>query len=185
MANKKKVAVSKKTQDSDIAKELEEKIAKMEQDRNAKTDAAKKQLIDMLEVTAAKYLTATGVAEALRVLRFTHGENGPRVMLGDAAALARKMSGVAAHMMEVAEDLAPYEMDNLCNGFYTEDYATKAADVKYGSSNFELAYEMMCIDLCRNVGGAAEDMVGFCTRVDEEIESTKKALEEALAEKAE
>lgn len=171
------------TQKDEMIKELKEKISKMEEDRNSKCDAAKKQLIDMLDVTSAKYRTATGVAEAMRVLRFAHGENGQRVLLQEAAHLARTMSGVAAKMKEKADNLAPFEMDNLCNGFYDEDYATKASDVKQGSSLLDLAFEMMCIDLCRNVGGAAEDMVGFCTRVDEEIEATKKALAEAEAEK--
>lgn len=188
MTNRKKSADSKKiskVETGDIVAELEDKIAKMEADREAKCTAAKTQLVDMLEVTADKYRTATGVAEALRVLRFTHGENGPRVLLGDAALLAVKMAGVAANMAEHAKERAPYEMDKLCDGYYDNDLASKAADIKKGVSSFELAFEMMCIDLCRNVGGAAEDMAEFCRRSDEEILSTKKALEEAKAAKAE
>ena len=37
---------------------------------------------------------------------------------------------------------------------------------------------MMRIDLCRNVGGIAEDIVEFVKRVDKEIEDTEKAIEE-------
>ena len=151
--------------------ELESKIEKMKADKETKCEAAKKQLIDMLGVTADKYRTATGVAEALRVLRFAYGEQYDA--FEDAASLARELCNTTDAMQATASLLDPNEMDSLCEGFYDPDFASNKNIIGY-----ELAKEMMRIDLCRNVGSAAEDMVSFVKRVDEEIEATKKAIED-------
>ena len=162
-------------EDKMTIKELEDKIKSMKEDKEKKCKAAKEQLIDMLEVTADKYRTATGTAEALRVLRFVQGEN--RAIVYDANNLAQSMAGVAEKMVEKAKSLPYAEMDNLCDGFYEKDFkSSNAAD---------LAYEMMKIDLCRNVGGAAEDMVEFIKRVQEEIDQTGEELKKLRAKEKE
>lgn len=155
--------------DEQIA-ELEEKIEKMIEDRDAKCKAAKEQLVEMIDITKDKYRTATGVAEALRIIRFVDVHGGDHSKeLDDAHDLAIQMAGVCWNMSEKAQSLDYNEMDKLCDGFYNKSFA---------GGDDDLAYEMMKIDLCRNVGGAAEDMVEFWKHVQEEIDDTCKALDE-------
>lgn len=161
-----------KTEKQQAVEEMGEKLRKMVEDKDAKCKAAKEQLVSMLEVTADKYRTATGVAEALRVLRFVHGENGATIE--DAMSLAKAMAEEATAMAKKAKAV-PYEkMEILCDGFYDKDFVSSEEPM--------LAFEMMRIDLCRNVGGAAEDMVSFCKRVQEEIDETVRALDELQSE---
>ena len=162
--------------DTQVAiEELEHTYDKMLKDKEDKLAEAKKQLIDMIEVTVDKYRTATGTAEALRVMRFTAGED--KCYIKEANELAHDMAMECFKMAKKASKLKPEEMDKLCDGFYEKNFGTISAR--------DLAFEMMRIDLCRNVGGSAEDMVGFVARIDEEIEKTKEKLAELKAEKAE
>ena len=74
-------------------------------------------------------------------------------------------------MAAKAKELDPSEMDKLCDGFYD-------TNLKFSTDDWiRLAKEMMCIDLCRNVGDAAVDMVSFVNRVDEEINDTQAELD--------
>ena len=158
-------------EDKMTIKELEDKIKSMKEDKEKKCKAAKEQLINMLEVTVDKYRTATGTAEALRILRFAKGDD--KVPIDTAVELAYEMSSITNAMMNKAKDLSYGEMDKLCDGFYNKEYKS--------DSYFTLAYEMMCIDLCRNVGGAAEDMVEFIKRVESEIDQTGEELKKLRA----
>ena len=165
-------------EDKMTIKELEDKIKGMKEDKEKKCKAAKEQLVDMLEVTVDKYRTATGTAEALRVMRFVYGENvndcAPTVFVCLANELAREMAGVTQDMVEKAKKLSYANMDQLCDGFYNKDFEIdEDADALY-----DLCVEMMKIDLCRNVGGAAEDMVEFIKRVEADIDDTGKQLKE-------
>ena len=162
--------------DDQIA-ELEDKLDKMDEDREAKCKAAKEQLIEMIDITKDKYRTATGVAEALRVIRFVDVYDGDHVKELDIAHdLAIQMAGVCWEMSEKAKSLDYNVMDKLCDGFYNKSFA---------GSDDSLAYEMMKIDLCRNVGGAAEEMVEFWKHVQEEIDDTCRVLDELEKSKEE
>ena len=151
--------------------ELEKKLSMMVEDSGNKCKAAKEQLCEMLDITVSKYRTATGTAEALRVLRFVAGENGGDI--STANKLAKEMAQIASSMASKAKSLDPQNMDTLCDGFYDKDFTASNDNSK---SEYNLAREMMCIDLCRNVGGTAEDMVEFIARVQEEISATEEAL---------
>lgn len=164
-------------------KELEDKIAGMKADKEKKCKLAKDQLIEMLEVTVDKYRTATGTAEALRVMRFVYGENTsdliPAIFVCVANELAREMASITQEMAEKAKKLSYANMDQLCDGFYDKDLELdedNGSDVLY-----VLCMEMMKIDLCRNVGGTAEDMVEFIKRVEADIDDTGKQLKELKA----
>ena len=170
-------------------KELEQKLAGMKKDKEAKCKFAKEQLIEMLKVTVDKYRTATGTAEALRVLRFVVGDD--EVNLTWANRLAWDMAVETDRLRKKAEKLAYAEMDKLCDGFYERefklvypDYSNddEVADIETDHL-YQLAFEMMRIDLCSNVGASAEDMVEFVKRVHEEIDATGKKLKELKAEK--
>lgn len=161
-------------------KELEEKLKGMKEDKLAKCKAAKKQLVEMLKVTVDKYRTATGTAEALRVLRFAKGDDNVPILMANT--LAYDMAGEADRMRKKAEKLDYVKMDTLCDGFYEKDF-----DMDEGEDGvsyyYSLAFEMMRIDLCRNVGGSAEDMVEFIKRTQEEIDATGEELKKLKAKK--
>ena len=159
--------------DKILIKELEDKIASMKKDKEAKCKSAKKQLIDMLDITMNKYLTATGTAEALRLLKFIFGED--ECHINEANNMAQSMAEEVEAMKEKADTLSYADMDKLCEGFYEQvfEYNNSLSNFQNG---INLAYEMMRIDLCRNVGGAAEDMVAFIKRVQEEIDTCGEEL---------
>ncbi len=168
-------------------KELEERIASMKEDKEKKCKSAKEQLINMLEITVDKYRTATGTAEALRTLRFVVGSD--EVNLSLANRLAWDMAVETSKMKDKADSLAYAEMDKLCDSFYEKEFKISypdhysnddLADIEFDHL-YKLAFEMMRIDLCRNVGGAAEDMVEFIKRTQEEIDACGEKLKELKA----
>ena len=165
----------KLTIDDRIAiKELEDKIASMKADKEKKCKAAKEQLIEMLSVTVDKYRTVTGTAEALRIVQFLNQDN-LGYDLTWANKLAWDLAVEADRMREKAESLNYAEMDQICDGFYEKEFKLDSPKV------YDVAFEMMRIDLCRNVGGAAEDMVEFIKRVEEEIDACGEKLKELKA----
>lgn len=173
-------------EDKMTIKELEDKIKSMKEDKEKKCKAAKEQLIDMLEVTVDKYRTATGTAEALRVLRFTIGHDD--VDLSWASRLAWDMAVEADKIREKAKKLSYAEMDKLCDGFYEKEFKVEPDHYYTEAETFaeyDLAFEMMRIDLCRNVGGSAEDMVEFIKRVESEIDQTGEELKKLRAKEKE
>lgn len=147
-------------------KELEDSIESMKADKEKKCSSAKDQLIEMLRVTVDKYRTATGTAEALRTLRFVFGTDDVDLTLANK--LAWDLSYEVQKMIEKAQELSYANMDQLCDGFYDKEFTD--------DNFFKLAFEMMRIDLCRNVGPAAEDMVEFIKRTQEEIDKTGEEL---------
>ena len=162
--------------------ELENKLSQMESDKIYKCEAARDQLVEMLDVTASKYRTVTGTAEALRVVRFIVGDSASfplSLELDLANLLAHDLADDTEKMRKMAEELPYEEMDSICEDFYDSEFVVKAIDPSDLAEAIQrMAHEMMRVDLCRNVGGAAEDMVSFVNRVDEEIEATKEALKE-------
>lgn len=167
--------VKKVREDVEIAQEKFDTIQKMVKDREAKCKAAKEQLVDMLNVTVDKYMTATGVAEALRMLRFTYG-NDEFDNMENACALARFMASKCNNMAELAADLEYDKMDEICKDVYDPSFANGDKDL------FDLAKELMTIDLCRNVGPAADDLTSFVKRTNDEIENAQRDLDEFLAQ---
>lgn len=158
--------------------ELKEQYQKMIDDRDKKCDAAKEQLTTMLEITVDKYRTATGAAEALRILRFVKGE--ARAKITEACSLAEELAETAEAMYGKAKNLGCMEMDKLCDEFYIKDFVNEYQSDEYDEDHVEwmLAFDMMRIDLCRNVGGTAEDMVGFVNRTQEELNAISEKIDE-------
>lgn len=177
-----KINNSKPSDKQAMIEEMETKIASMKEDKDAKCKAAKEQLIETLKITADKYRTATGTAEALRVLRFV-AEGRVDLVMFDANELAWDMANQTEEMIERAESLPYHEMDQLCEPFYDKTFIVRAAESDEAAI-YRLAFEMMRIDLCRNVGGAAEDMVGFIKRVEEEIDDVGEELKKLKEEEA-
>lgn len=160
----------------DSIKEIEAKIDGMKKDKEAKCKAAKEQLVEMLSITSDKYLTATGTAEALRVLRFALGSDA-KATIKDAVVLAHELADEALAMATKASETPYDQMDKICEGFYEQNFVLDDGDLMENEDHaFDLAYEMMRIDLCRNVGGAAEDMVEFIKRAQGEVDAMGEEL---------
>lgn len=162
--------------DKKLMQELLDKKESMAVDRIKKLAMAKEQLVEQLKVTVDKYRTATGVMEALRVIRMVMDVDD--VPLAEELSFARdvtaNMIATVSAMTEKAERLGYAEMDELCEGFYDEDFVSK------NFSGIELAEQLMCLDLCRNVGPAAEDIVGFIEKTDAEITDVNREIEKIL-----
>lgn len=163
--------------DEQLAQELVDKLQLMVDDRDKKLKMAKEQLVEQLKVTADKYRTATGVMESLRVLRMVM--NVDDVKLVDELSYARDITAdmiiVVSNMTEKAERLGYAEMSELCEGFYDEDFVSR------DFCAVEIAKQLMCIDLCRNVGPAAEDMACFIEKTQGEINDVKAELDGLVA----
>lgn len=168
------------TIDRQLAQELVDKIQMMVKDRDKKLNMAKEQLIEQLKVTADKYRTGTGVMESLRIMRLVN-DGRPADMaifeeVEQARNLAANMVVNISRLVDKAEKLGHAEMNELCNGEYDTDFISK------GFSAMELCEELMKLDLCRNIGPAAEDMVLFLEKTSDELESTNDELEKLCEE---
>lgn len=162
--------------DEVICQDLVNQLDRMTKDRDKKCASAKEQLIEQLKVTADKYRTATGVMEALRVIRTVFGDHKRvRPSLQDELANSNRLAGdmivEICALAGKAESLGYAEMDKLCDGAYKEDFISN----EY--TPYDLCFELMRLDLCRNIGPAAEDMVGFINRVQEEVNAIHEKLD--------
>lgn len=159
--------VSKKAQD----------IAKMYEDRDKKALGARDHLVSQLNVTSDKYRTANGVMAALQVVRDVLGDVTDYVEeISIAKTAATKAAGIAQAMACKAEIIDPEEMSSLCEGFYDPAFSEGK------SSAIEMIDELMALQLCQNVGAAAEDVEDFCRTADEEIEKAREELKRFCAE---
>ena len=163
---------------NETAKKQAKDIAKMYEDRDKKAVGAKEHLISQLEVTADKYRTANGVMNALGVVRdvFGDGYMGPDEEVAIAKTASKEMAATAIRMSEKAAELDPEEMDQLCDGFYEEDF------VNSRSTAITLVSELLLLQLCQNVGPNAEDISEFCKTADQEIEKAREDLKKFCEE---
>lgn len=156
----------------DVAKEQAKAIAKMYEDRDNKALGAKERLLSQLKVTVQKYRTANGVMSALDTVRTVLGDKGENVYseIQMAQRLAKGLAVVAEKMAKEAEGMVPDEMEGLCDGFYKQDMTTSSVGPE------DLAKQLMILQLCQNVGPAAQDITDFCTTADEEIMKARQSL---------
>lgn len=162
-----------------IINELEEKLKSMEADQKKKLSFAKDQLVEQLSVTADKYCTATGVMEALRVLRAViDGSNGTEDFK-PAFDLAHAMVVETQKMRDKVKKLATSNMDELCDGFYNPNFIAEDHNA------YQISFELMRLDLCRNVGPAADDIKSFLEKTDDEIKDVVNELNKAYKESKE
>ena len=157
----------------DPIEELKQKIESMKKDKEDKCKAAKEQLINQLEITSAKYRTATGTMEALRMLRLVVGDSYNYIFTANKLAIS--MAEEVIRMKEKAEQLPYARMDEICDDFYIKDYKVDECEISE-TDLYDFVFELMRIDLCRNVGASAEDLVEFIKRTQEEIDAVGEQL---------
>lgn len=154
-------------------------IVKMKNAAEEKIENARIHLVDTLEVTAQKYLTANGMMAAIETIRQVIGNADVsfETQTTWAKDIMRALSDSAASMMEKAKVLAVENFDQICEDYYEEDFSARENIIAY-----DLACELMELQLCQNVGPAAQDIIDFKTTSDEEIEKAQAKLDEYLKE---
>lgn len=154
-------------------------IIKMKNAAEEKIENARIHLVDTLEVTAQKYLTANGMMAAIETIRQVIGNADVsfETQTTWAKDIMRALSDSAASMMEKAKVLAVENFDQICEDYYEEDFSAREDIIAY-----DLACELMELQLCQNVGPAAQDIIDFKTTSDEEIEKAQAKLDEYLKE---
>lgn len=154
-------------------------IIKMKNAAEEKIENARIHLVDTLEVTAQKYLTANGMMAAIETIRQVIGNADVsfETQTTWAKDIMRALSDSAASMMEKAKVLAVENFDQICEDYYEEDFSAREDIIVY-----DLACELMELQLCQNVGPAAQDIIDFKTTSDEEIEKAQAKLDEYLKE---
>lgn len=166
-------AVQTKQTPKDTAVELSESIDKMIDQRDEKVEHAREHLIENLEVTADKYLTANGVMASLEMIHSVTGDNFDFVSeIEMAKSVAQFMRVQALKMAEKAKTLPITEFEDLCEGFYDEAFAD------HDGSAQDMICELMTLNLCQNVGPNAKDIVDFFNSANEEIDKSNAELKE-------
>lgn len=152
-------------------------IVKMKNAAAEKIDNARAHLIDTLEITSRKYLTANGMMAAIETIRQVIGNEDVSfsTQVKWAIEIMNALSDAAASMMVKAEELAMEDFDKLCEDYYQANYADRETVTAY-----DLACELMELQLCQNVGPAAQDIIDFKASSDEEIEKAQVKLDEYL-----
>lgn len=153
---------------------IKEKIVK----RDEKLNAAREHLIANISVTSDKYLTANGLMIALDIVRDVVKDSSLPLEkeLELARAAARNVSDIAEELEQKARNLDINEFGNFCEDVYECDFVL--IENTYG----ELIEELLILQLCQNIGPAAQDIADFKTAADEDIEESKQQLNEYCIE---
>lgn len=174
--DRKMEVVSGQAEASEIAEDIETSIKKMVEDRDKKVAGAREHLVSQLKVTSDKYRTANGVMSAYMTIRDIVGTDyiTLSMQLDEAKAIASRMSGIALEMAEKAKTLAIEDLHTLCDDFYDPEFCESFSD---GDEDlFNLAKQLMLLELCQNVGPAAQDVSDFWTTANEEIAKMEAEL---------
>ncbi len=165
--------ITEESNPEDVAKEMATSIRKMYEDRDKKAIGAKERLVKSLGITADKYRTANGVMIALDTVREVIGDNANMTLvdsIATAKSMATKMATIAQDMAEKAEGMEPDSFDMICEGFYDTDFASGDGSIA------DMIEQMLTLQLCQQVGPAAQDIKDFCVSADEEIEKARENL---------
>lgn len=160
------------------AKRRHKEIDSMIDQRADKLVGARTHLIDSLNVTAEKYLTANGLMAALDAVRKVSGDSSDiseNWQIRTAVDLAKKMSAVSLEMAEKAGTIRFEEFDKLCDGFYDKEFVNLDHEKLTVP---EITLELMRLQLCQGVGQNAQDIVDFMQSSDEEVERVFQELQE-------
>ena len=156
------------------AQEMAKTLLKMAEERDDKIGKARDHLVSTLEVTADKYRTANGVMAALDTVRMVVGKDSFEITeeVALAKSLALEMASVTLKLAEAASHTPAEDFDKICDGTYDTDFASGDGSVR------DMVLELMCLNLCQNVGPDAQDVKDFYVTAVEEIEKAQKDLEE-------
>lgn len=159
----------------EVAQDMSADIDKMIDKRDEKVDGARDHLVETLGITREKYLTGSGVMAALQALYEAYGNHeqmGIMALIASAKTITMQLAETCESMAGFARDCELEEFQTFCDGYYDDNFANK--DV---ISPTDLAKEILVLNLCQQVGPAAQDIWDFKVTADEEIMKVWEKLE--------
>ena len=157
-----------------LVAELKVRREKMIADEEKKIESACSQLKNEIDITARKYMTATGVITAYSFIRDVVGNLvDPNQHIVMAQRIAEELASTCSNLGDKFDNTDVQDFDKLCDDMYDHEFVTKI-----GVTLEEFAQELAVMQMCQNFGPKADDIKQFKARADEEI----AAVDEKIAE---
>ena len=161
-----------------LVAELKVRREKMIADEDKKIESACSQLKNEIDITARKYLTATGVITAYSFIRDVVGNLvDPNQHIVMAQRIAEELSSMCSNLAVKFDSIDVKDLDKLCDDMYDHEFITKI-----GVTVEEFAQELAVMQMCQNFGPKADDIKQFKARADEEIEAVDAKIAELIEE---
>lgn len=159
-----------------LVAELKVRREKMVADEEKKIESACSQLKNEIDITASKYMTATGVITAYSFIRDVVGNLvDPNQHIVMAQRIAEELASTCSNLADKFENTDVQNLDKLCDDMYDHEFVTKI-----GVTLEEFAKELAVMQMCQNFGPKADDIKQFKARADEEIASVDAKIAELI-----
>lgn len=159
-----------------LVAELKVRREKMVADENKKIESACSQLKNEIDITASKYMTATGVITAYSFIRDVVGNLvDPNQHIVMAQRIAEELASTCRDLADKFDSTDVKDFDKLCDDMYDHEFVTKI-----GVTLEEFAQELAVMQMCQNFGPKADDIKQFKVRADEEIADVDAKISELI-----
>lgn len=159
-----------------LVAELKVRREKMVADEDKKIESACSQLKNEIDITARKYLTATGVITAYSFIRDVVGNLvDPNQHIVMAQRIAEELASMCSNLAAKFDSIDVKDLDKLCDDMYDHEFITKI-----GVTVEEFAQELAVMQMCQNFGPKADDIKQFKARADEEIAAVDAKIAELI-----
>jgi hypothetical protein len=159
-----------------LVAELKVRREKMVADEDKKIESACSQLKNQIDITARKYLTATGVITAYSFIRDVVGNLvDPNQHIVMAQRIAEELASMCSNLAAKFDSIDVKDLDKLCDDMYDHEFITKI-----GVTVEEFAQELAVMQMCQNFGPKADDIKQFKARADEEIAAVDAKIAELI-----
>lgn len=159
-----------------LVAELKVRREKMVADEDKKIESACNQLKNEIDITARKYLTATGVITAYSFIRDVVGNLvDPNQHIIMAQRIAEELASTCSNLADKFDSTDVQDLDKLCDDMYDHEFITKI-----GVTVEEFAQELAVMQMCQNFGPKADDIKQFKARADEEIAAVDAKIAELI-----
>lgn len=159
-----------------LVAELKVRREKMVADEDKKIESACSQLKNEIDITARKYMTATGVITAYSFIRDVVGNLvDPNQHIVMAQRIAEELASTCRNLGAKFDSTDVQDLDKLCDDMYDHEFVTKI-----GVTLEEFAQELAVMQMCQNFGPKADDIKQFKARADEEIAAVDAKIDELI-----
>ena len=159
-----------------LVAELKVRREKMIADEDKKIESACSQLKNEIDITASKYMTATGVITAYSFIRDVVGNLvDPNQHIVMAQRIAEELASTCRNLADKFDSTDVQDLDKLCDDMYDHEFVTKI-----GVTLEEFAQELAVMQMCQNFGPKADDIKQFKARADEEIAAVDAKIDELI-----
>ena len=159
-----------------LVAELKVRREKMVADEEKKIESACSQLKNEIDITARKYMTATGVITAYSFIRDVVGNLvDPNQHIVMAQRIAEELASTCCNLADKFDSTDVQDLDKLCDDMYDHEFVTKI-----GVTLEEFAQELAVMQMCQNFGPKADDIKQFKARADEEIAAVDAKIAELI-----